>query len=1425
MAITPFSNAAGWADKPRFHWERFWVPRTGLVDLSDGGFLLDPTHFGLRSSVSGAQQLSDLASYRALVLLGEPGIGKSTTLLEEAVRLRELSSDDTIVMHEDLRAYSSESLLYERVFQSSEFIDWRKGAAHLILHLDSLDEALLRIDSIANLLADEIPRLPTERLSIRIACRTAVWPSATLEIAFSRIWGKAALDVFELAPLRRRDVVAAAETNGIDADTFIRELYSASAVPFAIKPLTLNLLFALFKKEGRLPRSVAEIYFRGCLTLCEEQSLSRRDARRFGVYTSAQRLRVASRIAAASMFANRYAVWTGPEGEGVPSEDISVSTLTGRREEGDFPSFEVTEQSIRETLDTGLFTSRGDSRMGWAHQGYAEFLAAQYLSTKDLKPRNTLKLISHPSGGLVPQLNVVAAWIASISGEVRREIVQSEPLVLLQGDLTNWEDADLGQLCHSLLVAYDESRAHDLAFSTPAMYAKLNHPGLSEILRPYIVERSRNLLSRRTAILIAESCRLQALERDLLKLALDGAEDPYLRSRAVDALSACGEETILPQLLPLAKGEAGSDPDQEIKGYALQTLWPKYITISELFETITQSSDGFFGGYAEFLTKTLPGTLSREHLPVALAWATSFVQASGHGGDFHRKSLADSIFVQAWASLDDPGLIDPLLDYVLVRLRAHFELFGGSRIAGAEAFHHELDMDITRRKRFLVAAARRPLSMIDAYHLNRARLYLRKDLEWLLSSCPGGEVYDPELNPETLCNMVRVVADFDDAECFNSVYEAASRWPALWHSFRGVFEGVLIASDDARQLRETHCKLKALEQNRPPLPTTPPAVRIAQLLDMFESGDWNAWWRLNMELTLSATSTFYESDLVYSISSMAGWTEADASTRQRILRNAYKYLHIGQTSASEWVGTTHLRRNDLAAFRAMLLLKEFDTASYRAIPAHVWKKWAPAIAGIPRSHESSEEAKRQTDVVADALAAAPNEFVTAVRDVMRKERERAVGDDGHQQQTPGASFFILRQLDGCWSSDILKAGIFEELQDERNSEDQLASILNALLSARFAPARDFAIAHLGAGGPYTLTLTASLALHCAAEAWETIWRVLIEDADLGRQFFLQIAQQYSFQLPFYEHLTEDQLAELYLFLEQMFPRNADPERRAGEARWVGPRDSLVYLRDGIPQQIANRGTAAAVTAMQWLVAKLPEQHWLSFRLLEAQRVMRLKTWSPLTPKELFGLIASKDRVLVRSADDLCELLVETLRNFERELHSEQNPVRSLWDRQAGGATFRPIEEDGFSDAVRLFLRRELVEKGIIANREVEVARVPGAPIGRRTDIRIDALRHSPDSGVFDNITAVIESKGCWNSALFDALKDQLYADYMVTLRAPVGIYLVAWFDKLKWDSEDRRRGQTPELTIPEVQARLDYEANSIPQGYFVRAVVIDCHAP
>jgi hypothetical protein len=199
----------------RYDWQRFWIPQTGVLDLSDTGFLRDPVgdHFGqdvLRS-------LSDLQGYRALALLGEPGIGKSSELKREHDRIGALTNDARPQsMYVDLKVSSSEEALRRRIFEAPVFEAWRGGTGHLILHLDSLDEAMLHVETLASLLAEELQGFPS--LSVRIACRTAVWPAGILGTAFTNIWGEAAVGVFELAPLRRRDVLTPFAAHGIDPD-------------------------------------------------------------------------------------------------------------------------------------------------------------------------------------------------------------------------------------------------------------------------------------------------------------------------------------------------------------------------------------------------------------------------------------------------------------------------------------------------------------------------------------------------------------------------------------------------------------------------------------------------------------------------------------------------------------------------------------------------------------------------------------------------------------------------------------------------------------------------------------------------------------------------------------------------------------------------------------------------------------------------------------------------------------------------------------------------------------------------------------------------------------------------------------------------------------------------------------------------------
>jgi hypothetical protein len=101
-------------------------------------------------------------------------------------------------------------------------------------------------------------------------------------------------------------------------------------------------------------------------------------------------------------------------------------------------------------------------------------------------------------------------------------------------------------------------------------------------------------------------------------VALDVGDNSHVRAGAVSALKHCGDASVPPLIRPLAAGQAGPDPNDDIKGNALDLLWPDDITAAELFPLLTPTADNYFGAYALF-QMALPDTLKTPDLLAALA--------------------------------------------------------------------------------------------------------------------------------------------------------------------------------------------------------------------------------------------------------------------------------------------------------------------------------------------------------------------------------------------------------------------------------------------------------------------------------------------------------------------------------------------------------------------------------------------------------------------------------------------------------------------------------------------------------------------------------------------------------------------------------------------------------------------------------------
>jgi hypothetical protein len=1405
---------------PLYDWPRFWIAQTGILDLSNAGFLRDPV-----DSLYGAgplRTLAELDAYPALALLGEPGIGKSATLKREYERVSALPAERNIVAaYVDLNVTASEDRLYRLIFESSEVAAWKNGDPRLCLFLDSLDEAMLRIETVPHVLAEGIKSLPTDRLSVRVACRTAVWPAATLGRTLTGIWGESGLGVFELAPLRRRDVVTALATNGIDPDEFIAKLFGAQAVAFAIKPLTLKMLIAIYKRDGRLPTSIGDLYRQGCLALCEEPSDSRRETGRQGNLNGRQRLRISGRIAIATVLGNRFAVWNGPETE-TPGEDVSVPAVSGAREDGDFRIFTTTDDDVREVLDTGLFSARGERRMGWAHQTYGEFLAANYLVEKGVPPRTILKALTHPRGGLIPPLAIMGAWAASLSPELRASLIATDPWTLLRGDLSKWAAADLVALVDSLLAYVEQGRFYEYFFGISETYERLKHPGLAAQLRATLTDQARKPITRRTALAIAERCEVKELQTELLETALDRSEDPMVRAGAVAALKQCGDASVPAQILAMVQRGVGSDPAADIRGHALDLLWPEHITADQLFALLAPSDEHYVGSYAYFLFE-FPGTLKPENLEPALAWATAYIKTSNLMGEFRDKTLADAIMFKAWEVFEDPILTGPFLAHVAARLHQYGELCRGTDVKANEAFVERLRTGTPRRRQFVLCLCQQNMDRLAALPYIRAGFVRTEDFEWLVKLSPGGSSPAPGLSEESLCSFISFLFNADNNDHFETLYPACQKWLLLHSYFAYLIDGVLIDSADAAQARALQRQMQEMQERVPPPAIADLPTEIAALLVRAENGEWQAWCWLNLVLMLTPRSPTIVEGLNYFITKMPGWGSADEATRCRILATAQTYLANAESSVDQWLGKDPmpLHSNDLSAVRAFILLRQESPDGYAAIPQAAWEKWAPVIVGL-RLRLTDDSASEAGQLVRVAFAKAPAAFVSAVRTMLHMEKARARTSLDPQALSVAHPFQLLNDLEACQNEEGLNAALFEEMQDSDLRPAEYAALMDALLKAGYEPAIEDAVARIDLLDESTIVIAEVLLRRAPAAVWRLLWPKLLANDALARAVLTRAAGSFYHSTAFYVGIGADAIADLYLLMVRLFPPESDPGHASG---FVNPLQMVTSLRDGAVRCLAAMGTEEAVRALMRLVAERPDIPLLPFELSRSELEMRLKTWSPLNTKEIFVLTDHPGTRLITSADDLLDVLAEALGKFAAELHGAQTPVRDLWDRQGSTQFYRPIDENGLSDLITRYLRQELRGKGIFANREVEVTRRPGAPVGQRTDILVNTVRHGADGQPFDPLSAVIEVKGCWNRDLFTALDAQLIRDYMVDLRAPVGIYLVGWFDNAQWDNTDYRLGHVPKATITEVQFQLDQQAAAAPEGFRVRAVVLAIRAP
>ena len=1373
-----------------FPWKRFWCRREDSYSLSDRGFLSDPDEEHGSLLNPHLVTFDQLQAIPCLALLGEPGIGKSWSLSADLNTFLQ-QSPQMPTMHLDLRGYGSEDRLYRALFEDSRFLQWVDGPQDLHLYLDSFDECLLRIDNVAALLADELPKRPLSRLKLRIACRTASWP-ALLENALTIGYGKTGFAAAELVPLRRADVLQAATlSNMADPSAFLERIDHLRISALASKPITLKMLLDTFQRDKDLPSNVLELYEKGCTILCEEQNESRRAAHRVGGLNPRERVAVAARIAAVTQFGNRFAIWIGTEAQGVPPEDVPVAELTGGNETAE-ESVKIMHDAVLETLGTGLFSSRGQERLGWSHQTLAEYLAAKYCIGHQLPIQQIRSLIFHPRRRrVIPQVREVASWLALQNEELFAEIAQDEPEVLLGSPAASLSNDQRRIITDALLRSCDQSEVLHIQHNLELRH--LAHSSLAEQLEPVIGDRARSWTTRYFAIRIVRDCEINSLGKPLVDIALSDEELHELRTIAAYAIADVGSDEERSQLRPLLQASRQIDPNDQLRGAALNAVYPGDKYDDEMWDYLDHPRESlFFGSYNAFLSYAVVPKLNACNLPAALRWCAK--QPIEDLGPI--PELEGEICRLAIEHIDADGVASLLAQTVFERCKSYrgFPDRGHKKQSLVEI----LVNDEVRRRRFLEAFL--PLLTPTSEHLLIHPLSVLRsaDLGWFIDRVISGTSPSPQVEAKIVARL----ACSWEPEAVKKVWDACQISPALAAECNALFEPAPLDSELAKWERRSRADLLK-ENNIQVAPALQPRCEAA--LESIENGQVDEWLRLISEMSVDEGETRYMAFHQMDVAKLPGWLQAPDAMKSRIIAAAKDYLVLTTFPAINEFPSNQIMNGASAGVNALTLLWLMEPSYLEARPPEFWVRWIPSLIGDGRARNDKEPAIESTFRMATTSAPA----------VMNAKLLEQIRFENSGQQP---FFFCSTMVDRAWS-EALGFALLDELRENVLVPSIQSVILSKLIQHDVPGARQWAEETLRAEyqSERGLALAKTLVNASDGASWDLLWSLIQADTRFGRELLEGVSYGSSEKDSFTAKFSDELLGELYGWLLEQYPPEND--RRVSGA--MGPTDTIRFLRDGTVERLKQRATFEACDALTRTELRFPQYRWLRYHFDLAELTACAATWEPPSPDDILAMAADHSKRFVESGEQLLGVVLESLSRLQRELHGDLAAVGDLWNSQK--ADWWPKQEEDISDYIARFLRRDLVDRGIIINREVQIRRGRrGEMAGQSTDIHVDATpREGSHNDHYGSISLIIEVKGSWNDGLMIDMERQLRDRYMRNNDCRIGLYVVAHFRAGRWVSTDDRRVKSDTWNIHELRAQLAEQARQLSGSVLIRSFVLD----
>lgn len=576
----------------------------------------------LRSRVGGvfewaaAGRLSDFRDAGVYVLLGDPGMGKTTAFERESGQ-----GAGRFCSVRDFLALPPGS----------------GGSAPRTLFLDGLDEVRAGAND---------PRRPFDllrgRLAVwgkprfRLSCRPLEWLGEDDRARLNDLSPDGEVAVLRLEPLDEAEIAAYLETVSDldDPESWLEEASDRRLEAVLGNPLTLGLLVTAVSSGEQWPCGRRETFEMACRRLVVERNLQYRippakihepDA----LFGAAGDLSARLLLCGASGFA------LPPEFGG--DDYLALDELS-----------RAPDNPHRAALGSRLFTGGTPSRIEPAHRQIAEFLAAGYLArlVDGGFPRLRLLAVLTGSDGVPPtSLRGLAAWLAALSPPLRTRLIAADPYTIAQySDLDAFSLEERRGLLDELRHRADlsPSDVHS-GLADPLLTASDMHDEVTEMLRsdrrfPPDEAALQFLLPSLPDSLPDE------LVRELLRTATDSSrpgETRLLAARAFVSSVPSDREDELLRLLRKIRDREMADPDDDLRGQLLERLYPRGIPSAEIWDYLPQERRGTDSGAWPFWA--LLDQSSPKHIAELLDALSSRLSASKPAvpPDWKRLSLAD----------------------------------------------------------------------------------------------------------------------------------------------------------------------------------------------------------------------------------------------------------------------------------------------------------------------------------------------------------------------------------------------------------------------------------------------------------------------------------------------------------------------------------------------------------------------------------------------------------------------------------------------------------------------------------------------------------------------------------------------------------------------------------------------------------------